>query len=100
MATDGRFGLPLMIKGDMKQKKLFSGVFVGQLRDNPKKAKEGLLFFYSGRLARVSLFALRYGLKLGGSYGPNEPGDEILTGVRGDINALFEPWGDDLASTV
>ena len=34
MATDGQIGLALMRKGDMKQKKEFSGVFVGQLRDH------------------------------------------------------------------
>ena len=66
----------------------------------PKKTKEGLSFFDSGRLARFSLFALRYGLQLEGSWGPNDPGDEIWTGVRWDMNTPFEPWGNDLASTV
>ena len=44
MATDGRSGLPLMINGDMKQKKQFSGVFVGQLRDHILGTKSDLYF--------------------------------------------------------
>ena len=43
MATDGQFGLRLMRRGAMKQKKKFAGVFMGQLRDHTKEegGKEG-----------------------------------------------------------
>ena len=34
MATDGRFGLPLIKKGGLKKKKLFLGVFAGLLQDH------------------------------------------------------------------
>ena len=34
MATDGRFGLPLIRNDGMKQKKVFSGGFVRLLRDH------------------------------------------------------------------
>ena len=34
MATDGRFGLPLIRHDGMKQKKVFSGGFVRLLRDH------------------------------------------------------------------